>query len=178
MKHSAFASALATVLLAACSGASGLSTGSNASSGATTAAPAAAVSDVTGRALQVGSVSARAQKCGYNFDAVKLRTNFLAAESAINPADVAKAEKVYDIARNGVIKAVATKADYCTDSKTAIIKEDLTRHLAGDFSPRPAKVEAAEPGFFDTWGDGNGNEKGPKFGSENWWESQTEKRTN
>lgn len=172
MKLRAMAIALTGAALSGCSGASGLTTGSVAGAGA----PAAPVNDVTARAMQVGSVSARAQKCGYNFDPAKLKANFLASETRINPADAGKATQVYDVAHNGVLKAVATKADYCTAEKTAEIKEDLTRHLAGDFSPRPPKIAAQEPGLFDSWGDGNGNEKGPKFGTGDWWDKQAEKK--
>jgi hypothetical protein len=172
MNYRAIALVLTAAALGGCSGSPGLSTGSVAGAGA----PAGPVNDVTARALQVGSVSARAQKCGYNFDPAKLKASFLAAEGKINPADVGKAAQVYDVAHNGVVKAVATKSDYCTAEKTSEIKEDLTRHLAGDYSPRPPKVAAQEPGFFDSWGDGNGNEKGPKFGTSDWWDSQAEKK--
>jgi hypothetical protein len=163
-----------SALLAGCSS-SGLTTGSVSGAGAP-AAPAGPVNDVTSRAMQVGSVSARAQKCGYNFDPGKLKASFIASESKLNPADVAKANQVYDIAHNGVLKAVAAKADYCSDAKTAEIKQDLTRHLAGDFSPRPPKVEKPEPGLFDSWGDGNASEK--SFGGEDWWAKQQDKAGN
>lgn len=179
MNNATLAAVLATAALGGCSGASGLTTSSVSGTGATAtaAAPAAPVSDATGRAMQVGTTSARATKCGYNFDPAKLKTNFLATETKTNAADAVKAGQVYDVAYNGVVRAVASKADYCTPTKTAEIKEDLARHLAGDFSPRPPKVEKEEPGFFDKFGDGNGNDKGPKFGGGDWWESQSEKKT-
>lgn len=166
---------VSALLIGGCSSFPSLSTGSIAGTGAPTA-PAGPVNDVTARAMQVGALSARAQKCGYNFDPVKLRSAYIASEAQINPADVAKAEKIFDISHNGIIKAVAAKPNYCSDAKTAEIKEDLTRHLAGDFSPRPPKVEAQEPGFFDKWGDGAASEKGPKFGSDGWWEGQNNKK--
>ncbi len=174
MKHVTLTAVLATAMLCGCSGASGLTTASVSGSGATATAPAAPAHDVTSRALQVGTTAARATKCGYNFDPAKLKANFLAAEAKINPADVPKAEQVYTVANNGIVRAVATKADYCTPSKTAEIKEDLTRHLAGDYSPRPPKVEQEEPGFWDKVGDGNANDS--KFGTEDWWESQKDKK--
>lgn len=173
MKLPTFGAVILTLALGACSGSSALTTSSVSGTGATATAPP---SDVTSRAMQVGSTSARATKCGYNFDPVKLKTNYLASEAKINPADVAKAEQIYTIAYNGVTKAVATKSDFCTPAKTAEIKEALTRHLAGDFTPPPAKVEVAEPSWFDTIGDGNGNDKGPGFGSGDWWDSQAESK--
>jgi hypothetical protein len=180
MRHAILALPCALALAAGgCSSAStGLSTASVSGTGAAgaPAAPAAPVHDATSRALQVGSTAARAVKCGYNFDPAKLKASFLASEGAINPADVAKATQVYEIAYNGVTKAVLTKADYCSASKTAEIKSDLTRHLAGDFTPPPPKAVAYEPGFFDSWGDGNGSESGPKFGTNDWWDKQAEKK--
>lgn len=171
-----FAIALASAL-AGCSSGSGLSTGSLfGSSGQSQQAAAAPqqANDPTTRAFQVGSVSARAVKCGYNFDPVKLRTTFLATESAsVAAADLARVEKVYDTAYNGVSKAVAGQSGYCTPEKTADIKTNLTRHLAGDFSPAPVKQVAQPAGWFDNW-DGAGSDKGPKFGSGDWWNKQSD----
>lgn len=97
----------------------------------------------TNRAFQVGATSARAIKCGYNFDPVKLRTQFLAAEAATDPAGADNIAKIYDTSFNGVTKAIAEKGDeYCSQQKVASIKESLTRHLAGDYTPPPpAPVE-------------------------------------
>lgn len=114
-----------------------------------------AQSDPTGRALQVGSTSARALKCGYNFDPVKLRTQFLAAEGAANPAGVDQLAKIYDTAFNGVTKAVAAQGEaYCSDIKVAQIKEALTRHLAGDYTP-PPQAPAQDEGIFGSLGSAN-----------------------
>lgn len=115
-----------------------------------TAAAAPQVSnDPTSRAVQVGTTSARALKCGFNFDPVKLRTQFLATESATltNAEDAAKLSKVYDIGFNGVSKAVASKDEsYCTSVKTAKIKDALNRHLAGDYTPTPPEPQVEEEG--------------------------------
>ena len=172
MKLATLLACSAALALGACSGASGVTTSSVSGTGATQAA--APVVDATSRAMQVGTTSARAVKCGYNFDPAKLKANFLAAESKINPADAGKADQIYMVAFNGVGKGVATKADFCTPQKTAEIKEALTRHLAGDFNPPPPKVEAVEPGFFDKLGDGNANDN--NFGKDDWWEQQDAKR--
>lgn len=122
------------------------------------AKPAVPQDDPTSRALQVGSTAARATKCGYNFDPMKLRTQFLAAEAAANPASVDQLGKIYDTAYNGVTKAVAGQGEgYCSDSKLTLIKSDLTRHLAGDYTATPRAAEKDE-GLFgaltpDTSGD-------------------------
>lgn len=98
--------------------------------------------DPAARALQVGSTSARALKCGYNFDPVKLRTQFLASEAAANPAGADNSAKIYDTAFNGTTKAIAGQGEsYCSQTKVASIKEALTRHLAGDYAPPPPEPQ-------------------------------------
>ncbi|MEQ1714536.1 MAG: hypothetical protein ABL907_00905, partial [Hyphomicrobium sp.] len=105
------------------------------------------------RAMQVGTTSARAIKCGFNFDPVKLRTQFLAAETAANPAEADKAARVYDTSVNGVAKAVSGQGEsYCTEQKNAQIKEALNRHLAGDYAPPPPAPAVEEDGLFDALG--------------------------
>ena len=79
--------AIAPLLLAACgSSAPSLSTGSLFGSKADAATPIAAPpppppATPEQRAAQVGATSARAVKCGYNFDPAKLKTSFLTAEA-------------------------------------------------------------------------------------------------
>ena len=168
---------LSALILSGCSSSSGVSTGALLGEGpgsATAALPSAApTGDPTSRAFQVGSTAARAVKCGYNFDPVKLRTNFLANEAAtVAPTDIPRIEKVYDTAYNGVAKAVAGQADYCSPEKTAEIKTSLTRHLAGDYAPAVAKKQPEQPGWFSNWG--GAQDKGPAFGSDSWWEKQNE----
>jgi hypothetical protein len=105
------------------------------------------------RATQVGATSARAQKCGYNFDPAKLKANYLASEmqAGTPAAQMAKVDKVYDLMFLQVRAAIAGEAGYCNDAKTKEIKADLTRHLAGDYSPPQQKV-AESGGLFDTKG--------------------------
>lgn len=92
----------------------------------------------TSRAFQVGATAARAIKCGYNLDPNKLRTQFLAAEAASDPAGSDALARTYDTAFSGVTKAVSGLGEeYCTPQKLASIKDSLTRHLAGDYSPPP-----------------------------------------
>ena len=61
----------AVPVIAGCSGMPSLSTGSifggSKPEAAITAAPAAVTGDPTSRAFQVGTVAARAKKCGYNY---------------------------------------------------------------------------------------------------------------
>lgn len=186
--------AAAALLLAACSGGPALpslstgsvSSGDTATAGST-ATPAAASpaepsikNDPTQRAFQVGSTSARAVKCGFFFDPVKLKQQFLAAEATQGTAaaDMAKVEKIYDISFNGISRGIAEKEDYCSQAKSKEIKDDLTRHLAGDYTPRQTKQVAAkdEGGFFSGLFDGDEEvEKGPKMGSDEWWQKQSEK---
>lgn len=177
--------ATAALLLGACSGGPALpslSTGSV--SGSTAQQPAAVAepavkNDPTQRAFQVGSTSARAVKCGFYFDPGKLKQQYLAAEATLGTpvADMAKVEKIYDVSFNGISRGIATKEDYCSQVKTKEIKEDLTRHLAGDYTPRqPKKVAADQGGFFDNLFSGDEEvEKGPKMGTDEWWQKQNEK---
>lgn len=191
MRRSAIFVVLAAAALAGCSsGGGGVSTASilgtaptppAGAAQATAVQPVAAVpSTPSDRAFQVGTVSARAAKCGYNFDAAKLKASYMAHEMALGtPADqVANVERVYGVAYNGVMKAAAEDPNYCSDRKTQTIKADLTRLLAGDFEP-PKKVVAQkqdEGGFFDFFS--SSGDSGPKFGSDDWWDKQREKTGN
>ena len=128
----------AALALAGCSSASsGLTTGSILPGAAKPAAD-----PVVERTIQVGATSARAAKCGYNFDPQKLRANYIAFETRQPGADAAKIEKIYDATRTSVAAKIPDPSDYCNDEQTAKIKSDLTRHLAGDYNPAPKKVEA------------------------------------
>jgi hypothetical protein len=153
--------ALIAAALAGCSGASGLTTGSLFGSEEKAAVNAAPVNDPPMRAFQVGTVSARAIKCGFNFDPAKLKTNYLAYERTLSAtADLAKIEKIYDVSFNGVAKAVAGESDYCSNEKTKTIKADLARHLAGDYTPSPPPKQQEEEGLFSGWGGGGSDDKG------------------
>jgi hypothetical protein len=155
-----FLVALATAGFAGC-GASlpSLTTGSL--FGGKPAAPPVIQNDPISRAMEVGATSARAVKCGYNFDPAKLRGQFLAAETAANPADAGKLTQIYDTTFNGISKAVAAKgADYCTEAKTNRIKQALNRHLAGDYTPSPPGAVEQEDGIFGGFGSGSNSDEG------------------
>jgi len=162
MKAAGLVLALSAAALAGCSGASGLSTASL-FGGDEKAANAAPVNDPTARAFQVGTVSARAVKCGFNFNPANLKASYLMYESKQpgGTENLAKIEKIYDVSYNGVAKAVAEQADYCTDAKTTIVKADLNRHLKGDYTPRP-RPKPVEEGLFSGWDNyGPEDDKGP-----------------
>ena len=173
--------------LAGCSGSGGgVSTASilggeatpTPAAGASPAVAAIAPSSPTDRAFQAGSVSARATKCGYNFDANQLRASYLAHEVGLGASneDVAKLQQIYDVAHSGVTKATAQEPDYCTERRTNEIKADLGRLLAGDFEPPKRQVaQKQEEGLFSGWFDGGSGDSGPSFGSDSWWEKQREK---
>ena len=172
MKCTPLGMLLLTALLAGCSGLGGLSTGSifggDEKKPAVTAAPQSAApfkGDPTSRALQVGSTSARAVKCGYNFDPAKLKASFIASEigQGLSTADVPRVEEIYDVAYRGVTKAAAEDPKYCTAKRTKEIKADLNRHLNGNFAPKPPKKVAQDDGLFSGWGKSNKKNQGVKI---------------
>lgn len=161
--------------------ASAVAPGAPAGAAAVAAAPVGPSSTPTDRAFQVGTVSARAVKCGYNFDVAKLKASYMAHEIGLGASNdqVAQVEKIYNVAYGGVTKAAADDANYCSDRKTQTIKADLNRLLAGDFEPpKKAVVAKTDDGIFGGWFDGASEDSGPKFGSGDWWESQKEKAGN
>ena len=160
MKAARIALAFVATALAGCSGASGLTTGSI--FGSSEPPPKEAINDPPMRAFQVGTVSARAIKCGFNFDPAKLKTNYLAYERQTAGVDMAKIERIYDVSFNGVAKAVAAETDYCSTEKTRTIKADLGRHLAGDYSASPMPKVAQDEGLLSGWGSGGSDSEGMK----------------
>ena len=138
----------------------GMSTGSLFGGDSAPKGPVAPPNDPTSRAVQVGTTSARALKCGFNFDPVKLRTQFLANETmaSANPADAGKLGQIYDVSFRGVSKAVADQGDsYCIKNKTDRIKTALNRHLTGDYTPEPREPVEEDEGLFGSLGSTDGN---------------------
>lgn len=149
---------LAAIAAGGCSGAPSLSTASVFGGDSKPAAPTV-VNDPPMRAFQVGTVSARAIKCGFNFDPAKLKASYMMYESKQpGGANMAKLEKIYDVSFNGVAKAVASQKSYCTSAKTKKIKADLSRHLAGDYTPSAPERRPQEEGIFSGWGSGDVDE--------------------
>mgnify|MGYP001357095306 CR=1 FL=1 len=121
--------------------------GSDAKATAAASEPQAPANTPINRAFRVGTVSARAVKCGFTFDAAKVKTNWLASESQIGTGaeDMAKADKVYNISYNGVMKAAASKGEaYCAGDRPKEIKADIATLLSGDFTPKVLKPRAEE----------------------------------
>jgi hypothetical protein len=131
--------------LGACSSGSALTTNSLFGGGKETSAlPAPPPETMTDRVVHTGTTAARAQRCGYVFDPVGLRQSYLAFETqqGATPEALAKAEKSYDFTYATVMKKIGGEPDYCSDDKTAVIKNDLTKVLAGDFSTSTRKPQA------------------------------------
>jgi hypothetical protein len=138
----AFGLMLATAGLAGCSG-GGLLTGSTAAADAP--AEKVASDEASARPMAVAWTSARAQRCGFFFDPAKLRASYLAYEARqSSPDQLGKTEQVYDQTYKTIRAQVAANPEYCSDSKSAEIKKDLTRHLAGDFTPNLPKPKVVQ----------------------------------
>lgn len=131
--------------LTACSG-GGLTTGSLLSGMKAAEKPAAPVNDPASRAMHAAATSARATKCGYNFDASRLREAFIAAEArqGLAGAELAKAQSTYDFTHGQIAKRIAADQDYCNEARTAEVKLALTKVLAGDFTPPQSKQAVAK----------------------------------
>lgn len=151
---------LAVTLAACSSGSAGLSTGALFGGGdKTAAAPAAAPPPPTpdDRAVHVGATSARATRCGYVFDPANVRSAYLAYEAGLGgaPDQLARTEKSYDYTVASIGKTISANADYCSDEQTSVIKKDLAKVLAGDFSAPPKKASSAT----DSWWGGSTSPK-------------------
>jgi hypothetical protein len=124
--------------------------------------------DPMARPVQVAWTAARAQRCGFFFDPAKLKANYINYESKQGGAgdQLAKMQQVYDSTFRAISVKVSADAGYCTDKKSAEIKAELNRHLAGDFSPNLPKPAQANCGsLFDPCDSGATNEpfNGKKF---------------
>lgn len=164
----------ATLAYGGCSG-SGLNLG-----GLTTGAVAGAKtpsglteSDPMARPFSVAWTAARAQRCGFYFDTAKLRSAYLAYESSQGAAgeQLGKFEKAYDKTYQATALEVGKNPDYCSDKKSAEIKADLQRYLAGDYKPNlPKATKTAQcGGLFDPCISGKAD--GP-FDPDAFWKKQ------
>jgi hypothetical protein len=155
---------LGTALHAGCSSGAGFATGS------TGEGSAMSNDDPMARPAHVAWVSARAKRCGFNFDPAKLRANYLAYEQKQGAAadQYARIEKTYDTTFAGTSNKIGAEADYCSDQKAADIKKELSRHLAGDYTPNFAKPKlVAKCGtLFDPCDSGRTDEP---FDSKKFW---------
>lgn len=97
----------------------------------------------------VAWTSARAKRCGFFFDPEKLRTTFLAAEGRQPGVDQAKVQSVYDNTYKLIFAKTSADEDYCTERRSADIKAELARLLAGDYTPNlPKPIMVANCGMF------------------------------
>lgn len=174
------AATLTAGLLAGCAG-SGLTTGSllSGSSASQVAAPTPPVATPTDRALQVAATSARAVKCGYYFDASKLKAAYIASEaqSGAAPDQMQRIEREFDAARGAVVNQIAKNPDYCSDERTREIKADLTRHLAGDYTPSRKVQASSGGGWLDGLTDSNTGREvmNPEWIKNPKWEDRTKR---
>jgi hypothetical protein len=177
------ASVTAALALSAC-GNSGAKTGSGLSTASILGeAPAAASGESPGitkadpmaRPVQVAWTAARAEKCGFNFDGNRLKTNYLAFEQA-QGADAAKLgniTKSYDMTMIKIKGSLASQEGYCTDKKSALIKADLQRHLAGNYEPNFPEDKKSEGNFFTT---ANDTTKQENFNPKTIWRDLEDKK--
>jgi hypothetical protein len=166
--HQAIAAALliaATAIHAGCGSSAGVLGGGDLPSDA----PAVINNtDAMARPVQVAWTAARAQRCGFFFDPAKLKANYIAYEGKQGGAgeQLAKIQQTYDSTFQTTSTKVSADAGYCTDKKSAEIKVDLNRHLAGDYAPNLPKPKVAHcGGLFDPCDSGATNEEfnGKKF---------------
>ena len=96
-----------------------------------------ALDDPLARPTQVAWTSARASHCGFIFDPAQLRANYMAAEmQAGNPPEqMEKIERAYDYTLQSVTATIRDDLRYCSQERTAAIRKDLNRYLAGDYTP-------------------------------------------
>jgi hypothetical protein len=132
-------------LLAGCGGnAAGLTTSS-------TESKIPSNDDPMARPTFVAWTSARAKRCGFFFDAAKLKANYLAYESkrGAGAGELANIEKTYDQTFKTTSDTVWATEEYCSDRKGAEIKQELARHLSGDYAPNfPKPKVVADCGIF------------------------------
>ena len=134
--------------------------------------------DPMARSMQVAWTSARAQRCGFSFDAVKLKANYLASEArgGAQPATMASYEKSYDQTFTNTATRIKGEEGYCSDKKSATIKSELQRHLAGNYDPRlpeASKKVAGGGGFFE----GLISDEAPdRFDQKNFWKDLEAKK--
>lgn len=96
-----------------------------------------ASNDPLARPIQVGWTSARATHCGFIFDPDQLRSNYLASEAqaGATPEQMQKLVRAYDYTRESTLASIKDNLGYCNKERTAAIRSDLNRYLAGDYAP-------------------------------------------
>lgn len=145
-------SAGACLALAGCGASNALTTGSVLGGGSSGPAQVQAPQTVTpsDRAVYVAANVARAQRCGFFFDAEQVKASFLAAEQASGTAPdmMQKITREFDTTRAQLAPVIARDEGYCTEGRNREVKAALTRQLAGDFNP-PRSRQDVNIGMFD-----------------------------
>lgn len=171
----AIASGLVLAAAALCAGCNGGATGLLTGSSAAADAPGGLTNEnPMARPIAVAWTAARAQRCGFHFDPGKLRASYLAYEATQSSGEqFGKAEKSYDSTFKVIRERASSDPDYCTDRKSAEIKADLQRHLAGDFRPNFPKSKVAESCWF-ACGDGSSERQ---WTADRFWQEQAAKQS-
>ena len=155
--HSLILITVVSGLLAGCGASAGMSTGSLFGASNTNAPP----KPVTpmDRTIYVASTTAKAQRCGYYFDPVQLKSNYLASETqaGLAPADLQKLSQAYDKVHKQISVSAGASENYCNSGVNHQVKAALNRQLAGDFTPPSSKPKVG-PTLFDKLNQG-GQEK-------------------
>jgi hypothetical protein len=175
--------AIAGLSLVACSNAdtskSGLSTASilgESPAGASGDRPGITRDDPMAQPVQVAWTSARAQKCGFNFDPAKLKANYMAAEqrAGADAARMGQIDKTYEMTVTRIKATIPAADSYCTDRQAQLIKADLNRHLAGDYSANfPEDKKVAEGNIFTKTAD---QTKHDQFNRDTFWRDYENKK--
>ncbi len=132
--------------------------------------------DASARPVFVAWTAARAQRCGFYFDAAKLKTSYIAYEQTqgVSGPAVANLEKAYDTTHKSITGKISGDADYCSERKSAEIKTDLNRLIGGDYRPNFPEAKVAQVGAFEgLWSDPSNK----KFESGEFWKNATENRS-
>jgi hypothetical protein len=93
--------------------------------------------DPLAKPIQVAWTSARASHCGFVFNPTQLRSDFMAAQvqAGNTPEQMQKIERAYDYTLESVTSTIKDDMRYCNKERTAAIRNDLNRYLAGDYTP-------------------------------------------
>jgi hypothetical protein len=181
MKTNALVLTALAMSVAACSSLPGLSTSSITGGTEKAKAPVpqgpVAVTDPLRRAIKIAETSARAEKCGYNFDPARLRANYLASEAqqGLDAASSTKLTATYDLARQTTWREIANDDDYCTAARTAAIKTSLTKVLANDFTV--VEEKKGQDGLWGSFASNTQDKLNPNWAQNPAFEKMTTKAT-
>lgn len=128
------------------------------------------------RPVQVAWTAARAEKCGFNFNAAKLKADYMAFEqrSGADAGRMGQIDKTYDMTVAKIKGTIGAADTYCTDKTSGLIKADLQRHLSGNYEPNfPEDKKVAEGNFFSKTSDQTKHES---FNQDTFWKDYEAKK--